>query len=67
MHICCILKNINESPTETLSFKLCNGVKSAEDETANPKSFWIDYNGELFYFYVEENSEKDLWIGLISK
>ena len=60
-------ENINEKATEILKIKLCNGVKSAEDETKKQFSFRVDYSGEFFYFYVNSQLEKDKWVGLISK
>ncbi len=47
-------ENINDSPTEKIPFKWCNGVKSAQDETNKASSFRLDYNGELYFFYTEE-------------
>lgn len=60
-------EDVNENPTESINFKLCNGVKSADDETAQQNSFRIDCAGDFFYFYAESEGEKDIWIGLISK
>lgn len=36
-------EDITESCTESIPFKYCNGVKSAEDETNWENSFRIDY------------------------
>lgn len=60
-------ENINETPTEVILIKHCNGVKSAEEDTNKPNSFSIDYAGVIFYFYTDNNEEKTKWIGLISK
>lgn len=60
-------ENINESPTEIITIKNCNGVKSAEDDTKKNYSFRIDYGGEYFFFHVTNQQEKDKWVGLISK
>ena len=60
-------ENINESPTESIPFGYCNGVKSAGDETTNPCSFRLDYAGDFFYFYAETVEEKDKWIGVVSR
>ena len=54
-------------PTEALLLKHCFGVKSCDDETGKPHSFRVDYSGKAFYFFCTTKTEKDKWIGSISK
>ena len=57
----------NNEPTEVFILRHCFGVKSCDDETNKEHSFRIDYSGKVFYFFCQDKTEKDKWIGSISK
>ena len=60
-------QDMKSKPTETISLKMCRGVKSAEDETKKDYSFRIDLGTIIFFFHAETNEQKEKWIGVISK
>lgn len=60
-------QNYRVSPTERVWLKDCSSVKSAEEETRQLNGFRLDSGGRVYYFYTDEQQDKEAWIGAIGR
>jgi hypothetical protein len=60
-------REIYKDPTEVVSLKEINTVKSCEDETHKEFTFRVDCKDRSFYLGAESTADKESWIGQIGK